>query len=80
MIQSLPYCRRCDLEINDGATGMYCVCTRRRLEAAAARETEARQAAMFAARAIEKRKAMAAWEARFDTDTRMMAVWTASNV
>lgn len=30
--KQLPYCRRCDLEINDGVAGMYCVCTRRRQE------------------------------------------------
>jgi len=44
---SLPYCRRCDLFVNDGVRGMYCVCTARRLRAAAEAESlaEARRAA-----------------------------------
>jgi hypothetical protein len=71
MTQTLPYCRRCDLFINDGVCGMYCVCTHNRQQ----EQARADQVTRVATLAANKRKAMAAFEAKLDRDASLMANW-----
>jgi hypothetical protein len=75
MIQSLPYCRRCDLPVNDGVRGMYCRCAAHQQKAAEETAFQARKREITRQRALEKTTALAEFAAEFDRSTWMQANW-----
>jgi hypothetical protein len=72
MTQNLPHCHACDLPINDGVHGMYCICSRLRAEDAKAAEKAALSGLTRRRRAGEKAAALAAFAADFDSQTRKL--------